>query len=340
MKLREKVHFLNTPTPLEKLETLSKELGINLYIKRDDLTNYGTGGNKLRKLEYFLKDAQDQGATMLLTVGGPQTNHGRLTAAVAARAGMKSAIVAVGDDPGEISANLLLDGIMGCHVYIVKPQEGVKSSQLQADKVAAVTEEWTAKGEKVYYIPMGGSNELGALGYYDCGLELAEQIQEQSLEDPLLITTVGSMGTYAGLFAAQIAEDLPYRLTGISIMPRKDAVAEALDYFEKVKSAFSLPGDAGVRDVHIETRFDYGGYNNAVPEVRQAIYRMGRTEAIILDPCYTGKTFNAILKLVESGKIGQGETVIFLHTGGVPGIYTGHHRIEMERELAPYIHIG
>ena len=231
------------------------------------------------------------------------------------------------------------NGIMGCHVYIVKPQEGVSSSQLQADKVAAVTEEWTARGERVYFIPMGGSNELGALGYYDCGVELARQIEEQSLQDPLLLTTVGSMGTYMGLFAAQIAEGLPYRLTGISIMPRKDAVTEALDYFERVKSAYSLLGDAGVRDVHIETKYDCGAYNNAVPEVREAIYRMGRAEGIILDPCYTGKTFNALLRLVENGKIGQGETVIFLHTGGVPGIYTGHHRIEMERELAPYIHI-
>ena len=337
--IREKIHFLNTPTPMEKLETLSKELGIKLYLKRDDLTNYGTGGNKLRKLEYFLKDALDQGATMLLTVGGPQTNHGRLTAAVAARYGLKSAIVAVGDDPGEISANLLLDGIMGCHVYIAAPREGVRASELQAETVRRVTEEWTAKGEKVYFIPMGGSNELGALGYYDCGLEIAEQIREQSLQDPLLLTTVGSMGTYMGLLAAQVAEGLPYRLTGISIMPRKDAVIEAVDYFEQVKSAFSLPGDVGARDIHIYTEFDYGGYNNAVPEVRQAIYRMGRAEGIILDPCYTGKTFNALLQLVARGDIYQGETVILLHTGGVPGIYTGHHRVEMERELAPYIRI-
>ena len=337
--IREKIHFLNTPTPMEKLETLSKELGIKLYLKRDDLTNYGTGGNKLRKLEYFLKDALDQGATMLLTVGGPQTNHGRLTAAVAARYGLKSAIVAIGDDPGEISANLLLDGIMGCHVYIAAPREGIRAGELQAETVQRVTEEWTAKGEKVYFIPMGGSNELGALGYYDCGLEIAEQIREQSLQDPLLLTTVGSMGTYMGLLAAQVAEGLPYRLTGISIMPRKDAVIEAVDYFEQVKSAFSLPGDVGARDIHIYTEFDYGGYNNAVPEVRQAIYRMGRAEGIILDPCYTGKTFNALLHLVARGDIYQGETVILLHTGGIPGIYTGHHRIEMERELAPYISI-
>ncbi|WP_462378151.1 pyridoxal-phosphate dependent enzyme, partial [Emergencia timonensis] len=107
----DKLSFLNTPTRLDRMNRISDDLGINLFLKRDDLTNFGTGGNKLRKLEYLAKDAMDKGATMLLTVGGPQTNHGRLTGAVAAKYGLKAAIVAVGAYPGELSANLLLDGI-------------------------------------------------------------------------------------------------------------------------------------------------------------------------------------------------------------------------------------
>ena len=205
---KEKISFINVPTPIEKLDTVSRELGINLYMKRDDLTNYGTGGNKLRKLEYFIKDAQDQGATMLLTVGGAQTNHGRLTAAVAAKFGMKAAIVAVDEYPGEISANLLLDGIMGCPVYLVR-NDGTKSEgQLLKEAVAKVTAEWTAKGEKVYFIPLGGSNELGALGYYDCALEMADQVKDMKLNNVHIITTVGSMGTYIGLAAAIANEPL------------------------------------------------------------------------------------------------------------------------------------
>ena len=124
---REKLHFLNSPTPITYLENISKELGVNFYLKRDDLTNFGTGGNKLRKLEYLVKNALDQDATMLLTVGGAQTNHGRLTAAVAAKYGLKAAIVAVDPYPGEISANLLLDGIMGCPVYLVQ-DDGVHTA--------------------------------------------------------------------------------------------------------------------------------------------------------------------------------------------------------------------
>lgn len=336
---REKISFLNTPTPLTRLDNISADLGISLYLKRDDLTSFGTGGNKLRKLEYLVKDALDRGATMLLTVGGAQTNHGRLTGAVAAKYGLKAAIIAVDPYPGELSANLLLDGIMGCPVYLVQ-EDGVHTSgQLQAAAVEKVTAEWEASGEKVYFIPMGGSNELGALGYYDCALELAEQTAAMELSDVRLVSTVGSMGTYMGLAAAIQNESLPFHLTGISIMPRKDAIAEAVDYYGRVRDFFSLPKEMQAEDFDISCDYDYGAYNNPVKEVREAIYYMGRREAVILDPCYTGKTFAGILGMVKSGAIAPGENVIMLHTGGIPGIYTGHHRIEMEKELQDYIHI-
>ena len=332
---KDKIQFLHTPTPLTRLARISEDLGIDLWLKRDDLTDFGTGGNKLRKLEYFIKDALDQGATMLLTVGGAQTNHGRLTAAVAAKFGLKSAIVAVDPYPGEISANLLLDGIMDCHVYLVK-DEG--DSPLET-AVARVTAEWEAKGEKVYYIPMGGSNELGALGYYDCAVELAKQCQEMGLSNPHVISTVGSMGTYIGLATAIANENLPLRLTGIGILPYRDIRVSAAKYYERVKTAYSLTPELGPEDFDATSDYDYGAYNNPVEDVRDSIYYMGRMEGIILDPCYTGKTFNAIRKMVAEGRIPQGETVIMLHTGGIPGIYTKHHRIEMEKELMDHIHI-
>ena len=154
----EKVSFLHLPTPLEYLPGVSQDLGVEFYIKRDDLTNLGVGGNKLRKLEYLLKDAQDQGCTMLLTLGGAQTNHGRLTAAVAAKYGLKCAIVMIDEYPGEVSANILLDRIMGCDL-IMKADDGTDEHE-QFDKLCAqVIAEYEAKGEKVYYIPMGGSRK-------------------------------------------------------------------------------------------------------------------------------------------------------------------------------------
>lgn len=336
----DKLHFLNTPTPLERLNTISDELGINFYIKRDDLTNYGTGGNKLRKLEYLAKDAIDQGYTMLLTVGGAQTNHGRLTAAVAAKYGLKAAIIAVDPYPGEMSANLLLDGIMGCPVYLVQDDGEHTEDELQAAAVEKVTKEWEEKGEKVYFIPVGGSNELGILGYYDCAVELAEQVKDLGLEDVRLVTTVGSMGTYLGLQVGIKNENLPLHLTGIGISPKPNGLkAYAADYYARVKEYFNLDLDMTEDDYDLISDYDHGAYNNPVKEVREAMYYMGRKEAIILDPCYTGKTFAGILEMVKSGKIAKGENVIMLHTGGVPGIYTKHHRLEMEKELEGYIHI-
>lgn len=336
---REKISFLNTPTPLTRLDTISKDLGIEFYMKRDDLTDFGTGGNKLRKLEYFVKDAKDKGATMLLTVGGAQTNHGRLTAAVAAKYGMKSAIVAVDPYPGEISANLLLDGIMGCHVYLVDKENKTGGGLLNA-AVEQVTKEWESKGEKVYYIPMGGSNELGMLGYYDCAVELSSQAADMKLKDPHIIVTVGSMGTYMGLATGIANEHLPMRLTGISIMPYKDNIKEhAAEFYKKGKDCYGLKESLGPDDFDIITDYDFGAYNNPVKEVREAIYYMGSSEGIILDPCYTGKTFTGILDLAKKGYFSKGETVIMIHTGGIPGIYTKHHRVEMEKELKGHIHI-
>jgi len=340
---REKLNFLNTPTPIQRLDNISAELGINLYLKRDDLTNFGTGGNKLRKLEYLVKDAIDQGATMLLTVGGAQTNHGRLTGAVAAKYGLKAAIVAVDPYPGEMSANLLLDGIMGCPVYLVQ-QDGVHTdSELEKAAVEKVTKEWEAKGEKVYFIPVGGSNELGILGYYDCAVEIAEQVEEMGLEDVRLVSTVGSFGTYMGLAVGIKNENLPLHLTGVGISPKPNGLLDyGMKYYERIKKYFGdelKDLEMTEEDFDLTSDYDHGAYNNPVKEVREAMYYMGQKEAIIVDPCYTGKTFAGILEMVKKGIIKQGENVIMLHTGGIPGIYTKHHRVEMEKELSEFIHI-
>ena len=339
-----KTEFLYLPTPLEKLYNISEDLGINLYIKRDDLTPLAAGGNKLRKLEYLLQDAKNQDATFLLTVGGAQTNHGRLTLAVARKFGMKGAIVAVDEYPGELSANLLLDGMMGCDVWLKKPDDKTPDGQLLKDAVAEVTAHYEAQGEKVYYIPMGGSNEIGCLGYYECAVETAAQAQQMGLpDDTRLVTTVGSMGTYMGLFLGIENEKLPLRLTGISIMPYEKGIARyAKKYLDRACAFFGLDELSTIiteESFHLVTEYDRGAYNNPCKKVRDAMYYMAEKEAIILDPCYTGKCFAGLLEMVKTGQIAQGETVIFLHTGGMPGINTPFHRIEIEKEREQFIHI-
>lgn len=322
MRNFEKENFLHLPTPVEFLPALSKELDIELYMKRDDLTNLGAGGNKLRKLEYFLHDAKAKGATALVTVGGAQTNHGRLTAAVAAKYGLKCTIIAMDDYPGELSANLLLDRIMGSEVVLHK-NDGTDLM----DVVKEVSDRYESQGDRPYFIPMGGSNELGALGYYECAQELKEQVK-----DGHVIVTVGSMGTYMGLFCG--LQDSLLELTGVLIGPFYQDVKEyALKYFEQCKEAWNLDFSAAKSDFNIKEDYVRGGYNNPVREVREAVYEMGRKEGILLDPCYTGKTYAALKDMIAAGEIQKGEKVIFIHTGGLPGLYTLSHRSEMEKEL-------
>ena len=318
----EKTEILHLPTPLEHLKNVSEDLGINVYCKRDDLTNLATGGNKLRKLEYFLKDAQDKGATMLITEGGAQTNHGRLTAAVAAK-------------------YLLLDGMLGCNVHFVKDMETGRQ---------AVIDEYTAKGEKVYYVPMGGSNELGILGYAECASELDAQAKEMGIDDAEIYVTVGSMSTYMGLLIGLKECGSSLRVKGVNVLPYSEnaadekgneaALREALsDYYKRICEFYGRDFNVFPDDFDITTSYIHGAYNNAVEEVREVMYYLARKEAIIIDPCYTGKTFEAIVDRAKRGDIKQGTNVIFMHTGGLPGIYTLHHRVEFERELMPYMHI-
>lgn len=331
---KEKISLLDShPTPINYLPALSKELGVELFIKRDDLTMFGAGGNKMRKLEYILYDAIKKGATTLLTVGGAQTNHGRQTAAAAAKFGMKCVIVCVDEYPGEVSANLLLDGIFDAEV-VLKKNDGRSNDVQLAETIANVKARYENMGEIVYEVPLGGSDVTGVMGYYECAVEITNQAKNLGIEDATIIAGVGSMGTYMGLYCGLKNEGSPLGLTGIAILPFNEYHDNRLvEYFHQVKKEYNLSIDACREDFNIETSYTRGAYNNADSDVRQAIYRMARTEAILLDPCYTGKVFAAVLDMIKEGKIKKGEKIILLHTGGMPGLYTKHHREEFEKEL-------
>jgi len=329
-----KVPFLGSkPTPIDYLPTLSEEFGIEFYIKRDDMTPFGMGGNKLRKLEYLLYDAKEKGATVLLTVGGAQTNHGRLTAAVAAKYGLKCVIVCIDDYPGEVSANILLDRIMGAEV-VLKKSDGRDLAVQLSETIEKVKERYEKQGDIVYEIPMGGSNAIGAMGYFECAGEITAQAEKMGISDATIFTAVGSIGTYLGLYTGLKTEKSPLGLTGVAILPFDEKNDKRLiEYFNEIKESYNLSIEASREDFHIETGYVRDGYNKIDENVRNAIYKMGRSEAVILDPCYTGKLFAGILDMIKEGKIKKGEKIIMIHTGGMPGIYTRHHREEFEKEL-------
>lgn len=320
------------PTPLQYLSGLSQELFREIYIKRDDLTPFGGGGNKLRKLEYLMMEAMNAQATVIVTVGGPQTNHGRLTAAVAAKFGLKCILVTVGEPEEELSGNLLLDGIFGAQV-ILKHDDGHSQDEQLEEVVKRVMAAEVKKGERVYFIPLGGSDTTGMLGYMDCARELDTQAKEKQIEGATVYTAVGSMGTYLGLYCGLKAIKSKLKLTGIAVMPFEMDKLKA--YFDQAKKEYNFDFDAS--DLHVETGYIGKGYNVPEPRVRDAIYLMARHEGILLDPCYTGKMFAGVLAMIKEKKIKLGRQIILLHTGGLPGIYTPAHRRKFANDLKDFI---
>ena len=225
------------PTPLQRMSNLERELGCGpLYIKRDDLSDLGLGGNKIRKLEYLVADAIQQGCNTLLTYGGPQTNHGRLTVAAAVRNGMKSILILHGAKPDYLSGNLVLDKMMGADLYFTEG-DGEEQKAL-AQKVMA---EYGARGDKVYEIPVGGSNVLGALGYLMMIPELMKQLDEMGASAKYLVTGSGSLGTFCGLWAGAKYFRAGFEVVPISVNPQTTFREEqAAAFIRQISDAYSL----------------------------------------------------------------------------------------------------
>lgn len=321
----EKLQLGVLETPLQYLENISKDLDINLYIKRDDLNGLGLGGNKVRKLKYLAKDALDKDATVLLTVGGTQTNHGRLTAAVAAKLGLKSAIVMLGNEPDRYSGNMLLDLMVGASLYYAYDETNPKEALDK--KVSEVINQLEAQGERVYFIPMGGSNPLGALGYVDALGELHGQCHDKGIEVDYLVSAYGSIGTYAGLLLGNQFYDMNANVIGMNVLHDFDKVSldDHLKYINEVNETYELHAKVDISNLWIEKDTIGDGYNVHDSKTREAVIYMAEKEAIFLDFCYTGKAFKGLLDLVDAGKIEKGATVVFLHTGGAPGIFSDGH---------------
>jgi len=348
MKKIEKVETCFLPTPLHKLENISKDLdGYNIYIKRDDMTGIGTGGNKLRKLDYIVKKALDEGYTTLLTYGGVQTNHGRLTAAAAARFGLKSVIMCYGLPPEKMSGNLVLDRIMGAEVVFMDTtdiREKAKDMEyedivkayktLKKTATDSVIKRYEDKGEKVAIVQIGGHSSEGLLGYFDCIKEIDDQLESQNLNIDYLVVGNGSGGTLGGLLLGKKYYDSKYEIYASNISPKKQIEMDELnDFCNKTSEQFEM----GVTITHDDYEWtnDYTGISYNVPdeETRKVISYLASKEGIFVDPCYTGKSFMGLLGLIKEGKFKKNSNILFLHTGGVPGIWTEEHEEGFNNDL-------
>lgn len=320
------VRFAHLPTPLEPLPRLSEALigrsggGPDLWVKRDDCTGLAGGGNKTRKLEYLLGDALANEADTLVTQGAVQSNHVRQTAAAAARFGLACEVILeerTGSKAPDYtrSGNVLLDELLGARIRTVPG--GTDMNQALAEVAAEVAE----RGGRPYVIPGGGSNIIGALGYVECALELVVQANEAGLEIDRIVTATGSAGTHAGLVAglAVMGADIP--VLGIGVRAPKDA--QEANVFKLAQDTADLLGhrDRVTREM-VVADCDYvgAGYGLADDAVIEALKLAARTEALLLDPVYTGKAMKGLIALSKQGRF-DGETVVFLHTGGAQGLF-------------------
>ena len=311
------------PTPLERLDRLTAELGgPEIWIKRDDCTGLSTGGNKTRKLEFLMAEAELQGADMVMTQGATQSNHARQTAAFAAKLGMDCHIL-LEDRTGSNNANynnngnVLLDHLHGATTE-KRPGSGLDMNA-EMEKVA---EKFRADGRKVYTIPGGGSNPTGALGYVNCAFEMLNQFNERGLKVDHIVHATGSAGTQAGLITGLQAMNAQIPLLGIGVRAPKPKQEENVYNLACATAAkLGCPGVVAREDVVANTDYVGEGYGIPTESGLEAIRMFAELEAILLDPVYSAKGAAGFIDLIRKGHFKKGERVVFLHTGGAVALF-------------------
>lgn len=315
------------PTPLEPLERLSGELGVDIWIKCDDSTGLAGGGNKTRKLEFLLGEALEQGADTLVTHGAVQSNHVRQTAAAAASLGLGCEVILearTGSSAPDYlgNGNVLLNRLFGA---VMRTVPGGSDMIAELEATAAQVR---ARGGRPYVIPGGGSNATGSLGYVDCAREILVQADDLDLRIDRIVTATGSGGTHAGLVTglAVMGSDIP--VLGIGVRAPKARQEENVLRLAR-ETALKLGRPDAVTADRVMADCDYvgEGYGLIDQGVIDAMSLAARADGIILDPVYSGKAMKGLIALSRRGAF-EGETVVFLHTGGAQGLFAYQSEVE------------
>ena len=322
-----RIRLAHLPTPLEPMPRLSALLdGPEIWIKRDDCTGLSTGGNKTRKLEFLMAEAVASGADIVLTQGATQSNHARQTAAAAAKLGMDCHIL-LEDRTGynepnyRLNGNVLLDVLHGATIEHRGPGLDMNAEMM------AVAEGFRAKGRNPYAIVGGGSNPTGALGYVNCALELLGQMVEGGLVFDHMITATGSAGTHAGLIVGLKALNAQLPLLGVGVRaPKETQEANVFRLAQATEEKLGVQGAVARGDVVANCDYIGKGYGIPADSTLEAIDLFARTEAILLDPVYSGKGAAGLIDLVRKGHFAKGQRIVFLHTGGAIGL-TGYTHV-------------
>jgi D-cysteine desulfhydrase len=305
------------PTPILKLERVSRRIGVELFVKRDDLTGLLESGNKVRKLEFLVGEALEQRADTLITCGTLQSNCCRAVAAVAARLGLNAVLAVKGTRPDPYDGNLLLDRLLGAEIRYLSDAEWERVDSVLEEMAAALR----ARGHRPYVIPESGSNEVGALGYLECAVELAGQIGHGAPRFDSVVISVYSGGSQAGMLMGKQLAGLPSEIVGIPIAWPADKVRHHIERtmvtaIRRFGFAIEVP-----KSVHLLDGYQGVG-RSAVSDAELAtIVRVAREEGLVLDPVYTAKAFTGLLDTLARDPKSLGQRICFIHTGGIFSLF-------------------
>lgn len=314
-----RVKLMWGPTPIVHAQNISKDLGINLYIKRDDLTGLALGGNKTRKLEFIMGKALKENYDTVITAGAVHSNHALQTAAAARKLGMDAVLVLRGKE--ENKGNFLMDKIIDADTRVFD----VKTSKELRVFMEDIQKELAAKGKKALLIPVGGSDPTGALGYVNAAVEIIEQLERNKLEIDFVVCATSSGGTQAGITLGYKMLEASTRILSIGVGdPREELLGDVYDLVEETREILGIQekiiDKKEIESVTIDG-YGFGGYGTIVKEVADVIRYAAKKEGLYLDPVYTGKAFYGLMDLVKQGTIPQASKVLFIHTGGLGGLF-------------------
>ncbi len=323
-----RIRFAHLPTPVEELPRLSERLkGPRILVKRDDQTGLAFGGNKTRKLEFLVAEAQAQGATTLVSAGAIQSNHCRQPAAAAAKFGFECVLVLTGQRPRTPSGNLMLDEVFGARIVTV-------ADRADRERVLQQTfDELVKEGHRPYLVPYGGSSPTGALGY----VFAMEELMQQGADPDWIVFATSSGGTHAGLVLGQRAFGYRGKILGISIDEsevwlRDHVSALATETSRHLGQTFKF----GPEDVLANADYCKAGYGVLTAEELETLRLFASTEGLLLDPVYTGRAAAGLVDLIRKGAFRKGETVLFWHTGGQPALFADRYGTQIAEAMTGF----
>lgn len=319
----DRIRLANLPTPVYRLDRVSAALGKNIWIKRDDFTGAEMSGNKVRKLEFTAAKALKEGADVLITAGGIQSNHARATAAAAARLGLRSHLVLAVESEPRMEGNYLLDRMLGAEITLLDENGGVTLSA----KMEEIAGEYRKAGLRPYVIPVGASDGVGNFGYLNAFREILHQEEELGVTFDAVVCAAGSGGTYSGLWLGNRLFGAGKRIVGITVCDNRDYFNGVCSRITKSTLALLEEEPLGDGEFTFIDGYKGRGYALSKPEELRFIADIAAKEGVILDPVYTGKAFYGLYSEVKKGTFDPCGNILFIHTGGQYGLFPKQDQI-------------